>query len=239
MRQKIFVAILCYYIRMTKELRRVIEIVIAQMKCPKRVLEIGSRTTKNQEELGNLRGLFPQSEFVGLDMQKGSGVDVVADASALPFESKSFDLVLCLETLEHCERPWEIIAEIERVSKGNGGIILSSQQNFPLHMHPSDYFRYTPYGLSALIKTRNNRVMMGISPPFDREVELNPRHVVVIAWNGKVWEEQKLKRTLKAAEPIISGHKPYRHRVSDWYKIMRRAWNEINFRFAVKFFPYK
>lgn len=221
---------------MTKELRKAIEIIISQMVPPRRVLEIGSRAAINQEEMCDLRPLFPSSEYVGVDMQKGPGVDMVADATALPFPDNSFDLVLCLETLEHCDEPWKVVSEIERVSKKNGGIILSSQQNFPLHMHPSDYFRYTPYGLSSLIKNKTKKIMMGISPPFDNEVGLNPKHVIVIAWNGDVWNESKLKKALKSGEIEISGHKPYRHRVQDGWKILKRAISELNYRHAIKFF---
>lgn len=206
------------------------------MKTPKTVLEIGSRAAVNQVELSNLRNLFPDSKYVGVDMQKGPGVDVVADATNLPYPDDSFELVLCLETLEHAEDPWKMVKEIERVSSKSGGIILSSQQNFPLHMHPSDYFRYTPYGLSSLIKGKVKKIMMGISPPFDNEVELNPKHVIVIAWNGTVWEESKLKKALKNGESFISGHKPYRHRVQDAWKIMKRAINELHYRHAIKFF---
>lgn len=221
---------------MTKELRKAIEIMISEMKTPKRVLEVGSRAAVNQVELCDLRPLFPNSEYIGVDMQKGPGVDVVADGTALPYSDQSFDLVLCLETMEHAENPWKIAKEIERVSKRNGGVIISSQQNFPLHMHPSDYFRYTPYGLSSLIKTKSERLMMGISPPYDNEVALNPKHVIVAAWNGKTWDKVKLKKALKKAEDIISGHKPYRHRIQDGWRIFKRALAEMNFRHAIKFF---
>jgi len=221
---------------MTKELRKAIEIIIAQIKKPKKVLEVGSRAAVNQEEICDLRPLLSASEYVGVDMQKGTGVDVVADATALPFPDNSFDLLLCLETLEHCDEPWKVVAEMERVAKKNAVIILSSQQNFPLHMHPADYFRYTPYGLASLIKNRMRKMMLGISPPFDKEVELNPKHVIVIAWNGTVIDEIKLKRELKKSVSEISGHKPYRHRVQDGWKLIKRAFNELYFHHVIKFF---
>lgn len=222
---------------MTKELRAAIEAILDCMTTkPKRILEIGSRAAVNQVELSNLRPLLPRTEYIGVDMQAGPGVDVVADATRLPFDNSYFDLVICLETLEHAQRPWEIASEIARVVKKQGGIILSSQQNFPLHMHPSDYFRYTPYGLSSLLPSKWRRVVIGISPPYDREVELNPRHVIAVAWGGPMWEKAKLKRVLKRSESTISGHKPYRHRLQEAWRILKRAINELSYEQRIKFF---
>lgn len=222
---------------MTKELRAALEIILTNMKsAPKKVLEIGSRVADNQDEICNLRPLLPKSKYVGLDMQAGVGVDVVADATSLPYPNQSFDLVICLETLEHAENPWKIAEEIARVVKKDGAIILSSQQNFPIHMHPSDYFRYTPYGLATLIPKKWQKVVFGISPPYDGEVELNPRHVVVVSWTKDAWNKRSLKRKLKSQEAVVGGHKPYRHRLFDAIKIMKRAFNEINYRQAIHFF---
>lgn len=214
-----------------------VELILASLKTkPRKVLEIGSRAAVNQEELSNLRMLLPNSEYIGVDMQAGPGVDRVADATALPYAAHSFDLIICLETLEHAREPWRVCEEIKRVVKPKGAIILSSQQNFPIHLHPSDYFRYTPYGLASLLPARWTKVVFGISPPFDKEVELNPKHVVGVAWNGLQWEKRNLKTTLKRGEAIISGHKPYRHRLSAAWQIFKRAINELNYHQCVKFF---
>lgn len=222
---------------MTKELRAALEVILANMSTtPKQVLEIGSRVADNQDEICNLRPLLSSSKYIGLDMQAGVGVDVVSDATDLPYKDQSFDLIICLETLEHARDPWKIAKEIERVVKKNGAIILSSQQNFPIHMHPSDYFRYTPYGLATLIPDKWHRLVFGISPPYDREAELNPRHVVVVAWSKANWNKPSLKRKLKSQEAIVGGHKPYRHRLFDAIKIMKRAFNEINYRQVIHFF---
>lgn len=222
---------------MTKELRAALEVILAKMtKTPRHVLEIGSRVADNQDAICNLRSLLPDSKYVGLDMQDGIGVDVVADATEIPYPDHIFDLVICLETLEHAMDPWKIATEIRRVVKNRGAIILSSQQNFPIHMHPSDYFRYTPYGLMSLVPSEWQKIVFGISPPYDREAELNPKHVVVVAWNGESWNRTGLKKTLKAQEARVGGHKPYRHRFFDALKIMRRALAEFNYRQVIHFF---
>ena len=44
----------------------------------------------------------------------------------LPFTDSSFDYVLFIETIEHLEKPYEAIAEISRVLKKGGTLILST-----------------------------------------------------------------------------------------------------------------
>ncbi len=47
----------------------------------------------------------------------------IADAHALPFENKTFDLIVCLEALEHIEDPQKVILEMHRVLKDRGKVI--------------------------------------------------------------------------------------------------------------------
>ena len=44
----------------------------------------------------------------------------------LPFDDSSFDYLLFIETIEHLEKPFEIIGELSRVLKPNGKLILST-----------------------------------------------------------------------------------------------------------------
>jgi ubiquinone/menaquinone biosynthesis C-methylase UbiE len=222
---------------MTKPLRAAIELIIGCIDEPGKILEVGSRQAINQNDLADFRGMFNQNNFTGLDMQKGPGVDVVASAENIPFPDKSFDLIICLETLEHTEKPWVVCSEIERVIKPNGVAIVSSQQNFPIHMHPSDYFRYTPYGLKALFPKFSNKLIFAISPPFDDEVKLNPQHIVLV---GSILNSNKLhlkiKKTLQRNINKISVHKPYSHRINEVGRLIKRAINELSFRQEIEFF---
>lgn len=45
--------------------------------------------------------------------------------SALPFRSRSFDRVLSLETLEHCPDPAGFLAELHRIMRPGGRLVLS------------------------------------------------------------------------------------------------------------------
>lgn len=222
---------------MTKPLRAALEIILKNIEPPKTVLEIGSRQATNQEELADFRPLFPNSNFLGIDAFNGKGVDIVADAYKLPFGNNSFDVVMCLETLEHTDKPWLVAAEIERVVKKSGMILVSSQQNFPIHMHPSDFFRFTPMGLKSLFPRFKHRLVFSISPPFDNEVKINPQQVVFIgvgSTDSKL--VLKIKKLLRKNINLISVHKPYRHRVFDSCRLVRRAFDELLFRQEIEFF---
>lgn len=222
---------------MTQPLRQAIEVIISAIGRPSRVLEVGSRQAVNQNELADFRNLFRESKYVGLDMQKGPGVDVVANAEKLPFPDKSFDLVLCLETLEHAQRPWLITTEIERVLKPDGLAVVSSLQNQALHLHPSDYFRYTPFGLKSLFPKLGSKLAFAISPPFDDEVKLNPQHIVLIGTKGDNKALlAKIKKSLRNNLGKISVHKPYRHRLEEIVRLLKRAISEISFRQEIEFF---
>lgn len=222
---------------MTKQLRKAIEIISRAIKPKKKILEVGSWQEKNQEEMADMRTLFDESEYLGIDMRPGTGVDRVINAEELPFADKSFDVVLCLEVLEHAEKPWVVADEIQRVVKNNGIVVASSLQSFPIHAYPSDYFRYTPFGMASLFNQLKSRLVFTIDVPFDDKVKLNPEHVVIIGTKSKQDElMKKIRRALRKNEKEISIHKPYRQRVKDAIGFMKRAWWEGHHRLRIEFF---
>ena len=116
------------------------------------VVEIGSRPAEGQEELADLRPLFPGKEFIGCDIQPGTGVDRIEDIHALTFEDESVGTVLALDTLEHVADPIRAVAEIERILKPGGIAAITSHMFMPIHAHPWDYWRFTPEGFGLLLK---------------------------------------------------------------------------------------
>lgn len=100
--------------------------------------------------------LFNLNAYVGVDWpQSGHSqqtVDAFADAQILPFASNSFDTVLCTEVIEHLPQPWTAVAEMARVLKPGGCLILTAPFVHNLHEQPHDYFRFTGYGLLALVR---------------------------------------------------------------------------------------
>ena len=63
---------------MRKQVYEIIKIVAESLPKKIKVLEIGSLIVAGQEHL-SVRKLFPEAEYIGVDMQQGNGVDVVED----------------------------------------------------------------------------------------------------------------------------------------------------------------
>ena len=79
-----------------------------------KVLDVGCGTQP-------YRNLFPGTEWVGLDIRPIA--DVTADMSDMPFDDESFDTVFCIDSLNFCPDPLKVMAELVRVCKP-GGVIL-------------------------------------------------------------------------------------------------------------------
>lgn len=99
------------------------------------------------------RALLSHCDYVGLDYPTtasgmyGTHPQVFADGASLPFLSESFDTVLLLEVLEHVSDADGVLAEISRVLKPEGRLLISVPFLYPLHDAPHDYRRYTAPGL--------------------------------------------------------------------------------------------
>lgn len=142
---------------------------------PEPILEVGSYQVPGQEEIANLRGLLPGREFVGIDMRPGPGVDSVENVEALPRLDHSAGSVFALNVFEHVERFWKGFAEIERVLRPDGMLMVSCPFYFRVHNHPSDYWRFTPSAFESLLAAYPAKII-GHHGPAKR-----PLHVWAVA----------------------------------------------------------
>jgi SAM-dependent methyltransferase len=108
-----------------------------------RTLDLGAQN-------GPYAAHFPRR--VAVDLHPAGGVQVRADAHALPFRDGSFEVVLCTEVLEHLLEPQRAIDEMFRVLEPGGRLLLTTRFLFPIHDAPHDYFRFTKYGLRHLLR---------------------------------------------------------------------------------------
>lgn len=87
---------------------------------------------------------------VGVDVVPDTGVQVIADAHALPFSERSFEQIICSEVLEHLYEPARAAREMARVLQKGGLVALTVPFVYPVHEAPHDYQRFTSYGLRRL-----------------------------------------------------------------------------------------
>lgn len=106
------------------------------------------------------RDLFSHVEhYIGLDLPASGPADVYGDGMALPFQDAVFNMVLCSQVLEHVPEPSGLMAEVARVLKPGGTLLLTAPQTWGLHMEPHDFYRYTKYGLCYLTEKNGLRVI--------------------------------------------------------------------------------
>ncbi len=144
-------------------------------------LEVGSRDYGSTQ---NLREVFSDGEFVGIDMLEGQGVDQVLDLT-LPFEQISaalggrrFGSVFCLSVMEHCDQPFAMGDAITRLLEPGGAVYISVPHAWMFHGYPSDYWRFTHEGIKKLFPeltfdmsiARWSTDVVGEYHPIDEEI---------------------------------------------------------------------
>jgi len=101
---------------------------------------------------------FCTTETVCVDwentLHRNKLLDAVVDINKpLPIKSDSFDTVLLMDVLEHVAHPFELIAEISRVLRPGGKLIVGVPFFYWLHEQPHDFFRYTEFALEYMCES--------------------------------------------------------------------------------------
>lgn len=78
--------------------------------------------------------------------------DVVGDAHCLPFRNEIFDCVFGFNVFEHLENPRRAAAEILRVLKRGGSLVIHTAFLQPLHEAPFHFYNATEHGVRSWFK---------------------------------------------------------------------------------------
>lgn len=82
-----------------------------------------------------------QPTFIG-DITKHNGF--IADSS--------YDVIACLEILEHTLNPFDAVVELRRLLKDGGYLLVSAPLNWRIHGPSPDCWRFTEHGWRVLLK---------------------------------------------------------------------------------------
>jgi SAM-dependent methyltransferase len=132
-------------------------------------LPAGARLLDAGAGEGQYQRYFRHCRYVGVDLAIGDvawdyrSLDAVADLTQLPFADGAFTAAINIVVLEHTKDPAIVLAEIGRVLRPGGELLLVVPQEWGVHQVPHDYFRYTRYGLELLL-TRAGFVDLRIAP---------------------------------------------------------------------------
>ena len=107
---------------------------------------------------------------------------VIGPLESMPFEEGSFDSVLCNAVLEHVQDAGLAIAELARVVRKGGSVVVAVPFLQPYHPCPGDYRRYTADGLADLGRSAGLEV-----------VEILPVHSFAQTFGWLLWASAQEK----------------------------------------------
>lgn len=122
----------------------------AQGKKGKKILEIGSGIKRDGYYYYSMKRFFNDSnDFLQTDVNKDFGHEVL-DVTKMTYSNK-FDIVLCLNVLEHVYDFQKAIDNVYRSLKKGGTAVIAVPTFYPLHDEPGDYWRFTEHALKRML----------------------------------------------------------------------------------------
>lgn len=120
------------------------------------ILEIGSKRYGPPPKFFNYRTLFPDVEFLGIDMESGEGVDAVVDMTCDFGEidgllgGRRFNTVICMSVMEHVRDIYAFASNVDKLMNPEAVIMVSVPFAWGVHSYPDDYWRFTPSAIKFL-----------------------------------------------------------------------------------------
>lgn len=131
---------------------------------------------------------------------------VLGPLESMPFEDGSYDSVLCNAVLEHVQDAGRAIAELARVVRKGGHVVVAVPFLQPYHPCPGDFQRYTADGLAELGRSAGLEV-----------VEILPVHSFAQTFGWILWAYAQEKRGFfRRASAYVAAY------------VVTRLWNKTD-----------
>jgi len=114
----------------------------------KKLLEIGP------QDRSEVRVAFNMCNIETLDLVPDYNPDIVGDITKYNshIQDSTYDIITCLEILEHTINPFSAIEELRRITTDGGLILFSAPLNWRIHGPVPDCWRFTEFGWKILLK---------------------------------------------------------------------------------------
>jgi len=106
---------------------------------------------------GEYSSLFPEQNIKTFDSDSKWGPDIVGDISFTDFEDESWDVIVCVQVLEHVPNIWDVPKEMSRILRPGGYAIVDSPWMYPYHAEPpsfGDFWRLSKDGIRKLFENQ-------------------------------------------------------------------------------------
>ena len=176
------------------------------------------------------KALSDECRYVGIDYPTTgrdlyrSSPDIFCDAAKLPISDGSIDTVTILDVLEHIAEPQKALAEMGRVLKPGGRLILTMPFLYPIHDEPHDYQRYTSAGLAREIRAAGLR-MESISP--SRGSAETAGLVCCLALAGMALQAIRSRRFGMFAVPLALAAIPVTNLLAASFSALLPSWGSV------------
>ncbi len=105
------------------------------------------------------------AEYVGVDPADVPEADLRGSAEHIPVADASFDVVLCIQVLEHADDPARAVTELSRATAPGGRVLASTHGVMVYHPSPAtDYWRWTAAGLERLFQANGDWASVRVTP---------------------------------------------------------------------------
>lgn len=110
---------------------------------------------------GEYAPMFPNFNIKTFDIDACWRPDIVGDITKTTFEDESWDVIVCVQTLEHIPNLFDVSPETSRILKKGGFLIIDSPWMYPYHGEPQfgDYWRLTKDAFKVLFEKEYELVM--------------------------------------------------------------------------------
>lgn len=111
--------------------------------------------------------LYDVSKYIGLDLKTSihnvqTFADIFYDGKHIPVKDNTIDSIVCNQVFEHVFEPDKFLAEINRVLKNNGILLISLPFVWDEHEQPYDYARYSSFGIKFLLEKHGFNIKLHI-----------------------------------------------------------------------------
>lgn len=102
---------------------------------------------------GEYSPLFSNFNIKTFDADPKWGPDLIGDITNTSFSDNYWDVIVCVQVIEHIPNIWSLPKELERIIVSGGFVVIDCPWDYPYHAEPpsfGDYWRISKDGMRVL-----------------------------------------------------------------------------------------